>query len=58
MANVEDLLKAFGVLDSTDSVPPNVCEASDLIRLPPLFLDPVGKQVQSNTCALHTLLLL
>ena len=55
MANVEDLLKAFEVLDSTDSIPPIFCEASDLIWLPPLCRDPVGKQVQSNTCALHTL---
>ena len=49
MANVEHLSKAFEVLDSTDSVPPILCEASDLIRLPPLCLDQVGKQVQSNT---------
>ena len=31
------------------------CEASDLSRLPPLSLDPIGEQVQSNTQALNSL---
>lgn len=52
-ANLDDLLKAFDVLDSTDSIPSIFCEASDLPRLPPISLDPVGEQVQSNTQTLH-----
>ena len=54
-ANVDDILKAFEVLDGTDSIPSIFCEATDLPRLPPISLDPVGEQVQSNTQALHTL---
>ena len=48
-------MKAFEVLDGTDSIPSIVCEETDLPRLPPISLDPVGEQVQSNTQALHTL---
>ena len=54
-ANVDDVLKTFEVLDGTDSIPSIFCEATDLPRLPPISLDPVGEQVQSNTQALHTL---
>ena len=35
--------------------PPIYCEASDLLRLPPLSLDPVGEQVQCNSQNLKTL---
>ena len=51
-ANLEDILKAFEVLDGTGSIPSIFCEASDLPRLPPVSLDPVCEQVWSNT---HTL---
>ena len=39
---------------STDSIPAIFCEASDLPRLPPLSLDPVGEQVQTNILALSS----
>ena len=55
VANFEDILKAFEILDSTDSIPPIFCEASDLLKLPPLSLDPIGEQVQANTQTLLAL---
>ena len=54
-ANLDDILKAFEVLDRTDSIPSIFCEASDLPRLPPISHDPIGQQVQLNTQTLHTL---
>ena len=36
VANLEDILRGFEVLDRTDSIPAIFCEASDLSRLPPL----------------------
>ena len=48
-------MKAFDVFDRTDAVPPIFCEASDLPRLLPISLNPIGQQVQCNTQALHAL---
>ena len=48
-ANLDDLIQMFDALDSTVRIPPIYCEASDLLRLPPLSLDPVGEQVQCNS---------
>jgi hypothetical protein len=43
------------VLDSVDKIPPVHCEASDLLRIPPLSLDPVDEQVNCNSQSLKTL---
>ena len=45
----------FDALDSTVRIPPIYCEASDLLRLPPLSLYPVGEQVQCNSQNLKSL---
>ena len=54
-ANLDDLIQMFDALDSTVRIPPIYCEASDLLRLPPLSLDPVGEQVQCNSQNLKSL---
>ena len=54
-ANLEDILQAFEVLDSSDSIPNIYCEASDLLRISSLSLDPVSEQVQANTSSLQSL---
>ena len=55
--NTDDILKAFDILDTTDSIPDIIifCEASDLPKLPSLSLDPVGEQVHANTEVLNSL---
>ena len=54
-ANLADLLGAFDILDSSDSLPTICCEATSLLRLSPLSLDPVAEQVESNSQALKSL---
>ena len=54
-ANLDDILQMFDMLDSVARIPAIYCEASDLLRLPPLSLDPVGEQVQSNSQNLKSL---
>ena len=56
-AKLADLLGAFDILDSSDSLPTICCEATSLLRLPPPFLDPVAEQVESNSQALKSQLL-
>ena len=47
-ADIEDLIMAFDALDSSHSIPPIYCEASDLYKLPPISLDPLAEQVENN----------
>ena len=47
-ADIEDLVRVFDALDAYDSIPPIYCEASDLLLLPSLSLDPTAEQVQHN----------
>ena len=54
-ANLEDILQMFEALDSIEKIPHIHCEAFDLLRLPPLSLDPVAEQVQSNSLTLKSL---
>ena len=49
MANLDDIIQFFNILDSVGRIPPLYCEASDLLRLPPLSLDPVAEQVSCNS---------
>ena len=55
VANLDDLLQAFQCLDTLDQVPPIYCEAFDLLKLPPLALDPIAEQVKSNSLILKSL---
>ena len=55
LPNLDDILKAFEVLDADNLIPQIFCEASDLLRLPPLSLDPIGEQVHANSEVLVTL---
>ena len=54
-ANLEDIIHFFEVLDSVGKIPPLFCEASDLLRLPPLSLDPLAEEVRSNSVSLKHL---
>ena len=56
VANLDDIMQAFDALDSSDLIPAIHCEASELLKLPPLSLDPVAEQVQSNSQALQVLI--
>ena len=51
-ANLEDILQMFEALEK---IPHIHCEAFDLLRLPPLSLDPVAEQVQCNSQTLKSL---
>ena len=55
VANLDDIVQALEVLDSSDTIPTIYCEASQLHRIPPLSLDPVAEQVHSNSQALIAL---
>ena len=55
-ADLDDILQAIVTLDSSDTIPEIYCEATDLLRVPSLSLDPVSEQVQTNTQALHNLI--
>ena len=50
-----DILVALDKLDDNDKIPAVYCEALDLIRLPSLVLDPVSRQVETNTTTLASL---
>ena len=55
LANLDDIIQFFNILDSVGRIPPLYCEASDLLRLPPLSLDPVAEQVSCNSQSLKHL---
>ena len=50
-----DLISVFDTLDADDSLPDIYCEALDLLSLPALELDPVSKQLETNTKVLQLL---
>ena len=54
-ANLDDIIQAFLVLDSSDLIPPIYCEATDLLKIPSLSLDPISEKIQSNTLSLQDL---
>ena len=49
-------MQAFEALDTLDLIPAIYCEATELLQLPSLSLDPVAEKVQSNCQALETLI--
>ena len=54
-ANLDDIVQAFVVLDSSDLIPGIYCEATDLLQVPSLSLDPVSEKVETNTLSLQNL---
>ena len=52
---MDDIIQAFLVLDSADLIPPIYCEATDLLKIPSLSLDPISEKIQSNTLFLQDL---
>ena len=55
VANIDDILEAFVALDSTDLIPGIYCEATDLLRIPSLSLDPISEKIETNTLSLKDL---
>ena len=55
-ANLDDIMQVLDALDSSYLIPAIHCEAFELLKLPPLSLDPVAEQVQSNSQALQVLI--
>ena len=54
--HLEDILAAFEVHDNTGSLPEMFCEAKDMLKLPPLSLDPVSELVNQNSVSLGEVL--
>ena len=54
-ANLDDILQALTVLDASELIPCIYCEASELLRVPPLSLDPLSETLHSNTMTLESL---
>ena len=50
-----DIVAAFDKLDSIERIPSIHCEATDLIKLPSLTLDPVSKKLDENNTTLQSL---
>ena len=50
-----DLDSAFETLDADDVLPDIYCDAIDLLSLPALELDPVSKQLETNTKVFQSL---
>ena len=54
IANLDDIIQAFVVLDSPGLIPDIFCEANDLLHMPTLSLDPTAELIQENTKTLHS----
>ena len=52
-ADLEDILIAFDKLDDNENLPEIFCEASDLVRLPPIVTDSCTEQVLRNGSSLE-----
>ena len=52
-ADLDDILLAFEKLDEGDNIPEIFCEATDLVKLPPIVADAVTELVQHNSSALE-----
>ena len=52
---VADIVTALDKLDSVEKIPAIYCEATDLIKLPSLTLDPVSKKLVENGTTLQSL---
>ena len=49
-----DIITAFDKLDSVQKIPPIFCEATDLIKIPSLEVDPVSKRLEENSSSLNS----
>ena len=54
-ADLEDILLAFTKLDEVDKIPLIFCEASELVQLPPISVDPIGEMISGNAASLKLL---
>lgn len=54
-ADLEDILLAFDKLDDVDKIPLIFCEATDLVKLPPIAADPISEMVSGNAASLKEL---
>jgi len=52
-ADLEDILLAFSKLDEADKIPQIFCEATDLVKLPPIAADPISDLVLGNKACLQ-----
>ena len=54
-ADLEDILLAFSKLDEVDKIPQIYCEATELVKLPPIAADPISELVMGNSLCLKEL---
>jgi len=52
-ADLEDILLAFSKLDEADKIPQIFCEATDLVKLPPIAAYPISDLVLGNKACLQ-----
>ena len=52
-AGLKDILVAFSKLDEADKIPQIFCEATNLIKLPPIAADPISDLVLGNKACLQ-----
>ncbi len=55
VADLDDILLAFDKLDDVDKIPEIFCEASELVKLPPIATDPIGELITSNASSLNVI---
>ena len=56
VTDLEDILSAFEALDAREELPDIFfCEATDLLKLPPICLDPVSEKLHDTTMSLESL---
>ena len=55
VADLEGILSAFEALDAREELPDIFCEATDLLKLPPICLDPVSEKLHDTTMSLESL---
>ena len=51
-ADLDDILLALSKLDDIDKIPQIYCEATDLVKLPPIAADPISELVIGNSVCL------
>ena len=55
VADLEDILSAFEALGAREELPDIFCEATNLLKLPPICLDPVSEKLHNTTMSLKSL---
>jgi len=54
-ADLDDILHAFSKLDEVDKIPEIFCEATELVKLPPIAIDPIGEMIAVNASSLKVI---